>query len=106
MPDESKWERGERGERGPQGEPGRDARENGRLATIETKLDGISTWLKEDLPVHVREIVREEVSEHVKACPHRFVATAGFPAKWLAVIIPALVALIYAVAEAYKALAK
>ncbi len=97
-----KGEKGERGYRGTQGPPG-EVRENGRLATIETKIDNTQRWLENDLPVHVQKWI----ADHVSTCPARSGGSQSvIPFKWIALLVPALGALLYGIAEAYRALAK
>ncbi len=57
-------QRGLQGTRGQKGDTGDAARENGRLATIEVKLDGILHWLEYDMPLHTSKIVMEFIEKH------------------------------------------
>lgn len=79
---------------------------NGRLATIETKLDGILHWLEYDMPLHTAKTVMEFIEKHEKRMHRSGPVINGIPIKWLGILIPALAALLYAVAKAYEAVAK
>ena len=39
---------------------------NGRLATIENKLENMKHWMENDLPLHIRSIVNEELVGRTK----------------------------------------